>query len=422
MPGAATTDVVIVGAGFAGLSAATVLHDAGVGVTVLEARDRVGGRTESRLNGLGERVDTGGQFVCDEMPLLLDLIRSHGLLLVAPDRSAPMRLWPAPPHGTEGAALEGADALYRGRLMKADPATLSGSAADWVRAATDDTAVQAATLSIIAVANCADPEQIPAAMVADPISRGPQEVDELQYFTPHTLHGLAEALAAPLADRIRLSSPVTAIAWGSDGVTVTHANGTLRARRAVLSISPVQARSITFAPALPANIARAMADFGPMQVIKLLIRYDRPFWRDGGWSGSAGFTDPTGMFVVDASAKGRPMLAGFIGGASCDRLRAMPAQERRALILSRIAAVFGNAALTPRDYLERDWGTDAHSPGGYGVMVTGDDPLAALSTLRNWDGPVCFAVSDLSDRFPAYVEGAIHMGRTVAARVRDSLA
>jgi monoamine oxidase len=158
-----------------------------------------------------------------------------------------------------------------------------------------------------------------------------------------------------------------------------------------------------------------------MQVIKFLLRYDRAFWRSAGWSGSAGFTDPPGLFVADATAEGRPMLAGFLGGPACDTLRAMSAVDRRALILNRIAVVFGEDALTPLDYLERDWGQDAYSPGGYGVFVTGDDPVAAVTTLRHWDGPVAFAVSDLSDQFPAYIEGAIHMGRTVAERVRVAL-
>ncbi|MFM2354647.1 MAG: hypothetical protein RLZZ528_383, partial [Pseudomonadota bacterium] len=372
------TDVVIVGAGFAGLSAARVLHEAGIAVTVLEARDRVGGRTESRLNTLGERVDTGGQFVCDEMPLLMGLIRSLGLPLASPDRTAPMRLWPAPHHGTEDAALREADHLYRGRLVRTDPATLSGPVADWVRQATADDCVRDATLTFIAAANCADPERFPAAIVADSISRGPQELDELQHFPPSTMHALAETLAASLSGHIRLSSPVTAIAWGQDGVTVTHAGGVLRARRAILALSPVQAQTIGFEPKLPPPVSRAIADFGPMQVIKFLLRYDRAFWRSAGWSGSAGFTDPPGLFVADATAEGRPMLAGFLGGPACDTLRAMSAVDRRALILNRIAVVFGEDALTPLDYLERDWGQDAYSPGGYGVFVTGDDPVAAV--------------------------------------------
>lgn len=76
------TDVVIVGAGFTGLSAAHELKNAGVDFVVLEARSRVGGRVEAKHNGLGERVDSGGQFLCQDMPELMALVGARGQTLV----------------------------------------------------------------------------------------------------------------------------------------------------------------------------------------------------------------------------------------------------------------------------------------------------------------------------------------------------
>ncbi|RUT91415.1 FAD-dependent oxidoreductase, partial [Mesorhizobium sp. M7A.T.Ca.US.000.02.2.1] len=76
------TDVVIVGAGFTGLSAALEMKKADIDFILLEARDRVGGRVESRLNGLGERIDSGGQFLCEDMPELMALIEARGKTLV----------------------------------------------------------------------------------------------------------------------------------------------------------------------------------------------------------------------------------------------------------------------------------------------------------------------------------------------------
>ena len=75
-------DVIVVGAGFCGLTAANELKAAGIDVPVLEARDRVGGRVEAQTNGLGETVDTGGQFICDDMPEVMALAKKHGKTLV----------------------------------------------------------------------------------------------------------------------------------------------------------------------------------------------------------------------------------------------------------------------------------------------------------------------------------------------------
>ena len=76
------TDVIVVGAGFCGLTAAIELKAAGLDVLLLEARDRVGGRVEAKTNGLGETVDTGGQFICDDMPEVMALAQKHGKTLV----------------------------------------------------------------------------------------------------------------------------------------------------------------------------------------------------------------------------------------------------------------------------------------------------------------------------------------------------
>ena len=76
------TGVVIVGAGFTGLSAALELNKADIDFLLLEARDRVGGRVEATLNGLGERIDSGGQFLCEDMPELMALLQARGKTLV----------------------------------------------------------------------------------------------------------------------------------------------------------------------------------------------------------------------------------------------------------------------------------------------------------------------------------------------------
>src|SRR5579859_943218 len=75
-------EVIVVGAGFTGLSAALELKRAGIDFLLLEARDRVGGRVEAMRNGLGERIDSGGQFLCEDMPQVMALAKALGKTFV----------------------------------------------------------------------------------------------------------------------------------------------------------------------------------------------------------------------------------------------------------------------------------------------------------------------------------------------------
>ena len=129
-------DVIVVGAGFCGLTAAIELDAAGIDVTVLEARDRVGGRVEAALNGLGETVDTGGQFICDDMPEVMALARKHGKTLVESNFDGDYVAQPAMSRRDAERAYDGSAAL-RERMNKIspdDPEIAGLSVAQWLAA------------------------------------------------------------------------------------------------------------------------------------------------------------------------------------------------------------------------------------------------------------------------------------------------
>lgn len=419
-------DVVVVGAGFAGLSAAEALVKAGRQVIVLEARDRVGGCSEAMLNGLGEKVDTGGQFVCDEMPLILDLIRRQNRRLITPAERGLPRALPAAsvpeqahPH-TEAEIFARANEIYYDELRHVvlTPDMAEITVAGWIAQRTPDPAIRAAFVSIAECANCISAARQPLWTLIAMHRNGPREVSEMQYFVEGTMHAVAAALADGLEGHIRLSQKVSAIEQGDGGLVIQTTSGRIAAREMVLAISPIHWPEIGFDPPLPATTAKAGSAFSRGDVVKFLIRYERAFWNQRGWSGMCQWSEPSGIWFGDASHDpARPMLVGFMGGPSAAAFRARAETGRRSLVLDELARAFGPEALTPLDYLERDWGSDALALGGYSAVVT--DPAArdAVAILQQGAGRISFAGTDLADAFSGYIEGAIWSGRYAAAQV-----
>ena len=108
------------------------------------------------------------------------------------------------------------------------------------------------------------------------------------------MHSLAADLARGLGDRVRLATPVTGIEHGREGVRVLTDGGVLAADAALVAAPPTMASRIGYAPALPPALANALGAWRSGTVIKVLVRYDRAFWRDRGLSGMVMWREPPG--------------------------------------------------------------------------------------------------------------------------------
>jgi len=412
-------DVIIIGAGFTGISAALALKRGGRDVVVLEARDRVGGRVESRINGLGERVDTGGQFACDDMVNVMALLAEHGHALVSPsfegrDVSVPALSEEALSHSREGAlALRD---RYVG-LDPDDPGVAGLTVAAWLDRQPEDATQKAAFRSMLEGLWCQPIDEVPLWYMIDNDRRITNEQFELQHYPARTMHALAEDLAAELDDRVRLSTPATRIARTAHGVRVATPQGEFAAREVIVALPPSMAARIDFAPALPAPLAHALSVWKPGYVIKLHLRYARAFWRERGLSGVVMFRDPAGLFACDTGTPERPALTGFIGGPSALEWRERGMQGIRDGFVAALAAALGAEAASPLDVLIRDWSFDQWSGGAYSDLIMDMDARDAEAVIRAGAGPIRFACSEISPQYPGYVEGAIVAGRRVARYV-----
>ncbi|MHA7777348.1 flavin monoamine oxidase family protein [Roseibium sp. M-1] len=413
-----TYDCVVIGAGYAGLSAAELLISAGWSVRVIEARERVGGRTNSLVNGLGERVDIGGQFISDEMQNVLDLVDRFGARLIAPDVTAgrPVAL----PGPDDAAHFAEALKLYYYQLPSGADVTAEEaglSVAGWMERTIADRDVRLAARSMAECANCIDAEALPFRELLHLRDTGPEGFTEMQYFVEGSLHRVAELLAAELGC-VDLDRPVRKVTRSGNGFRIEAGEDVYRAHTVLVATSPLQAREMLFEPALSSDLMQALQAFHPTDTYKFLIRYDRAFWRDEGLSGLCQWVEPSGMWFGDSSmSPEKPMLVGFAGGPSAAVLRAMPPEDRRVKILGDLARALGEEAAEPLDYVERDWGGDPLATGGYNAYAAGPFGAGAVAGIRQGEGAISFASTELATRFPAYVEGAIRAGRDAAARM-----
>ena len=409
-------DVVIIGAGFAGLTVARDLRCLGISVVVLEARDRVGGKAEACIDELGRLVDTGAQFVNDEMAEVLALAGEVGAARVNAFHSG--RATTVPPQ-LEGDPWSEAEAMLA--TLGADHLDDGRTVTDWVAGLSVDGmqvsyAANDAVRSAVNASTCHDSKAVPVSYLAQINERTPANAAELKSWFPATLHSLAVHLADALADVIRLECPVRAIHLHDASVDVVALDQVWHAREVVVAVPPTAYPGLGFTPPLPDDITAAAESFAPGTVIKYLVRYERPFWLDDGRNGVGQFLGPAGLYFADASHEDTATLVGFAGGTTgVDWSRHSQAQRREA-ILHHASVVFGAEALRPLSVMERVWAPDEWGAGGYCNVQTTHAPLAA-DTLAVGLPLVTFASTELADRFPGHVEGAIIAGQAAVAQV-----
>ncbi|MER9295146.1 flavin monoamine oxidase family protein [Mesorhizobium sp. M0621] len=414
------TDVVIVGAGFTGLSAALELKAAGIDFFLLEAHDRVGGRVESMEIGDGERIDSGGQFLCEDMPALMALVEEHGKTLVETYVDGEFVAQPA-------MSAREAERTYVGSMgirdrMNAiapdDPDIAGLSVAAWLDRQDDPEDGKAAFRSMIEGLWCQALEKLPLWHLIDNDRRITNEVSELQYFLAETMHSLAEDLARDLGGRVRLGAHVTRIEQDANGVSVHAGAGSIGARCLLVAVPPVMASRIDYSPPLPAALEKALGVWRSGTVIKVLVRYPTAFWRAKGLSGMVMWRDQPGLFACDASKDDdHPALVVFIGGPSAMEWRGFGQEGLRTRIAARLVAALGPEAAKWVGFAVRYWFDDEGSVGGYSDLIVDMDATDAERIIRAGAPAMHFASSELSPSFPGYVEGAVVAGRIAARNI-----
>jgi monoamine oxidase len=440
-------DVVVVGAGLAGLTAARELTAAGASVIVLEARDRVGGRTLNEPLGDGQVVEVGGQWIGPTQDRLDALARelgvetfrtySEGKHLVEFDGSVRRYSGDIPRLGPHVLADLTQAMLKIERMARRVPLDAPWETPDaekldsktfwsWMRRNVYTRAGRAMMDIVIEAVWAAEPKDVSLLHVLF-YTRSGSGLESLL-----GTHGGAQdsrfvggsqvislRMAEELGDVVRLSAPVRRIEHDGDGVTV-HADGvTARGRRAIVALPPALAGRIAYDPPLPGLRDQLTQRMPQGTVIKCMAVYDSPFWREQGLSGQ-GLSDvgPAKITFDNSPPSGSPgVLLGFLEGTAAREYGARPAAERREAVVAGFARAFGERAGRPERYIERVWADEEWTRGCYGCyMPTGGWTMFGRA-LREPIGVLHWAGAETSTVWNGYMDGAVRTGEETARAV-----
>lgn len=443
-------DVLVLGAGVAGLAAARVLVNAGRRVRVLEARDRVGGRVFThRPPGFAFPVELGAEFIHGTPPELLELADAAGLVVVesteehvARDADGRVRARDAF-SGPTGRLLDGlAEARRAPDQSVADYLAARAAAVD-----ADAAAVAQARAYVEGFhAAPADDAGVHGVAAAEDAASGDEPAFRFAGGYDQVPRWLLDG-AGPAPD-LRLRTVVERVAWGADGVTV-EARGPQGAERheaaacvvalplGVLAAPAGAEGAVAFSPPIPA-LQAALAGLAVGHAVHVVLRFRRPFWWDDGAAAALDGVDPKTLAFVHAGddaplpvwwtqrAVRAPLLTGWAGGPAAERWAARPDAGRGLEALRTAGDLLGVAPdVRAREFVAayaHDWSADPYARGAYAYVRVGGEPARAALGEPVGAGLVFAGEHTAADGHHATVHGAIASGRRAAGQVLEALA
>lgn len=411
---------IIVGAGMAGLAAARKLHDSGVEVVVLEARDRIGGRT-STIDFGGTAVDVGAAWIHDTPNNPLTALAEAAGTGHMPSDDSNVEKWAV--FDRDGSRLSRDQLSFviekRRELFDirppadASPDLTLASAAEWATADpnSDDFTERACAYARALVENFngADLHDLSIG-VADVGGSQPEQNDLLESGYAPLIKHLARGLD------IRLNAVVTNVVDSGTSVRAIAGTDEFQADALVVTVSlgVLQSGAISFVPPLPSDKRLAIDRMGMGSFNKVVFRFpagsiperaemiSRMRVQQG---------EPL-IWVNMSASHGAPVLVGIDGGPSADVAESLPDEELRERSLSALRAMMPTLP-DPIDWTRTRWTSDPFSLGAYSYQRAGSPP-SDPATLGRAHGRILFAGEAVESPATTMVHGAYLSGLAAA--------
>ncbi|BFZ00964.1 hypothetical protein BsWGS_04003 [Bradybaena similaris] len=449
-------DVVIIGAGLSGLTAARSLQKSNIDVLVLESRDRVGGRMHTVQNKMARYVDLGAAYVGPDQKRVLKLIDEFGLKTFRTNEKEDLLYYEKgkatrfksvfPPIGSLLSWLDMNNMLRLfDKMSKEIPQKAPWTAArakEWDQMTVQQFINQHAWTSAgkyiisdsVRLNNTIEPHEVSllyilwhyktvgGVHVINATEGGAQE-QKVIGGTQQICNRLAETVGP---DNILLDQVVYRIDQsGSDVIVSTLEGSQFKCKQVIVTIPLTIQAQVTFHPALPLARSQLIQRVPMGCVMKAFLYYKTPFWKEKGLCGSCNINDDDSLvsYTMDNSAPdgSNPALVAFIVASNARRAAEMTLSERKSNITRVLAKVFqSDVALNPIFYDEKNWTGEPYSGGCYFLSM----PPGVLTTygriLREPAGNIFFAGTELATDWVGYMEGAIQSGTFAANQVLQS--